>query len=655
MTYANKKAILKFGVIMILGVVVASAAMSTGVLADAPAESEYSNILSNTAGDGTSSNPHVVTTLDELQAVKGDLSAHYVLGNDINASETSTWNSGAGFKPIGNYTEDFTGNFDGQGYTVDGLYINRPNSNDVGLFGGASSDIKNIGVTNIDIQGDSSVGGIVGNNLGSTITNSFSSGAVSGNMNVGGLVGYNQGSSNITKSYSNSNVTGDGYVGGLVGENKRSSNITKSYSVGIVTGNTDVGGLIGNNSATVTDSYWNTETSTQSTSGGSETGLTTAEMTGSAAETNMVDFDFTGIWSTVLASDIDSSADSYPIIQSNDRKAQLVSADVYEAPTYYTVDVSAVDSEGNAIDNATITIDGIETSTSDLTDGEYNISADATGYDLVSDTVVVNGSSESISLTLSETEYAVDIVVEDGDGNVVDSANVTFDGVDGLTHNVKDGDYELNVTADNYVDTTQNVTVDGADKTVTVTLLESTYTVDVSAVDSEGNAIDNATITIDGTETSTSDLADGEYNISADATGYDLVSDTVVVDGSSESISLTLSETEYVVDIVVEDGDGNVVDSANVTFDGVDGLTHNVKDGDYELNVTSDNYVDTSQNVTVDGADETFTVTLSEEEEAVIVSDSGSEESGGMSTLVSASIVAFFGIFIMVVLLFVKD
>ena len=58
--------------------VVASATMSAGVLADAPAESEYSGILNNTDGDGTSSNPHVVTTLDELQAVQGDLSAHYI-------------------------------------------------------------------------------------------------------------------------------------------------------------------------------------------------------------------------------------------------------------------------------------------------------------------------------------------------------------------------------------------------------------------------------------------------------------------------------------------------------------------------------------------------------------------------------------------------
>ena len=82
MTYVNKKAILKFVVIIIIGVFVASATMSSGVLADAPTESEYSDILSNTVGDGTSSNPHVVTTLDELQAVQGDLSAHYCCSRD---------------------------------------------------------------------------------------------------------------------------------------------------------------------------------------------------------------------------------------------------------------------------------------------------------------------------------------------------------------------------------------------------------------------------------------------------------------------------------------------------------------------------------------------------------------------------------------------
>ena len=319
MTYANKKAILKFGVIMIVGVVVASA-MSTGVLADAPAESAYSDILNNTDGDGTLSNPYVLTTLEELQAMNGSLSAHYVLANNIDASETENWNNGAGFTPIGNGSE-FSGNFDGKGFSVDGLYIYRPNTNAVGLFDSISSDIINISVTNIDIQGGRYVGGLVGfikgGDSGANIEKSYSSGSVSGDSSVGGLVGYNRDNSNIYYSYSNSNVSGTSEVGGLVGSNSRY--ITNSYSTGSVTGNTFVGGLVGYNrdAGTVVDSYWNTETSTQSTSAGSAIGLTTAEITGSAASTNMVGFDFTSVWSTVLATDIDSSADSYPILDEN--------------------------------------------------------------------------------------------------------------------------------------------------------------------------------------------------------------------------------------------------------------------------------------------------------------------------------------------------
>jgi hypothetical protein len=548
MTYVNKTAILKFVVIMIIGVFVASAAISTGVMADTPVESDYSDILSNTDGDGTDSNPHVVTTLDELQAVQGDLSADYVLDNNIDASETETWNSGAGFTPIGNSSDPFSGDFDGKGFSVDGLYINRPNTNYVGLFGGTdNSDIKNIGVTNIDIQGNTNVGGLVGQNkYYSDITKSYSRGTVTGNQSVGGLVGENRDFGKITKSYSrgtltgNTNVgglvgdnvndsyikksysrgtlTGDRNVGGLVGYNYGSTYIKKSYSLSSVTGTTNVGGLVGTNYKTyrVTDSYWNTDTSNQETSASAATGLTTAEMTGSAASTNMADLDFISVWSTVLASDIDSSSDSYPIIQINDRKSQLVSADVYEKPPTYTVDVIVEDSEGTAISGANVEIDGTDGANQDLANGTYTITASAESYD------------------------------------------------------------NLN----------KDVTVDGADKTVTFTLSESTYSVDVSAFDSEGNAIDNATITIDGIETSTSDLADGTYTITASAESYD--------------------------------------------------------------NLNKD--------VTVDGADKTVTFTFSEEEEDVIFSESSSEEDIAVSsTLVSASIVAFFGIFIMVVLLFGKD
>jgi hypothetical protein len=53
--------------------------------------------------------------------------------------------------------------------------------------------------------------------------------------------------------------------------------VSNSYSTGSATGNSSVGGLVGDNSGTVSGSFWNVETSGQSTSAGG-TGKTTAEM-----------------------------------------------------------------------------------------------------------------------------------------------------------------------------------------------------------------------------------------------------------------------------------------------------------------------------------------------------------------------------------------
>jgi hypothetical protein len=482
------------------------------------------------------------------------------------------------------------------------------------LFGVVTSNIKNIGVTNLDIQGDKYVGGLVGDNRGDitksyssgevtgeavigglvgdnigTIEKSYSNSSVTGEYDVGGLVGHNAGSeSNITKSYSSGTVTGDSAVGGLVGDNNFGGNIMKSYSSGNVSGNEEVGGLVGGNdidAGTVADSYWDTETSNQATSAGSVIGLTTAEITGSAASTNMVNLDFTSEWKTVLASDNDSSADSYPILDSVDRKAQLVSADVYDAPPTSSVDVIVEDSEGNAISGATVEIDGTDGATQDLTDGQYNITASADGYD-----------------TLSE-----------------------------------------------------DITVYGAAETVTVTLLEeSTYSINVLAVDSEGNAITEYTVESDGTYGKY--FANGTYPITASADGYDTLNKDVTVDGEDKTVTVTLSESTSSVDVIVEDSEGNAISGATVEIDGTDGATQDLTDGQYNITASADGYDTLSEDITVYGAAETVTVTLSEEEEAVIVSESSSEEDIAVSsTLVSASVVAFFGIFIMVVFLFGKD
>ncbi len=221
-------------------------------------------------GDGLSSETaYEIETCAELQAMKDDLTAHYKLMNDINFNTDTgceIYTTGAGFEPIGNSINKFTGTFDGQGYIITNLFINRSDTNRIGLFGQTdagiidgklvNSKIKNTGLVNVDITGYNQVGSLVGF-AGSLITNSYATGTITGIFkDIGGLIGFSYYSS-ISNSYSTVNVNGVKNTGGLVGQNSGST-ITNSYATGTITGTYDpVGGLVGlHNSGTITNSYF---------------------------------------------------------------------------------------------------------------------------------------------------------------------------------------------------------------------------------------------------------------------------------------------------------------------------------------------------------------------------------------------------------------
>ncbi|MGQ1948828.1 GLUG motif-containing protein, partial [Geofilum sp. OHC36d9] len=269
----------------------------------------YTITVTSLSGQGTVSDPFKITSLDELRILSEtsalwDKSYYFEQTANIDASETGTWNDGDGFSPIGNSTTRFTGNYNGKGYTIDSLCINRSIFDNIGLFGYASgASIDSLGLTNVYIQGASDVGGLVGyNSSSSQVNNSYSTGSVFGYYNVGGLVGYNYSSSSVNNSYSTGSVFGDNNAGGLVGSNKYYSSVNNSYSTGSVSGSSDVGGLVGynNNSSTISNSYYNSETSGQSSGLGSDdsnsqtvTALTTAQMKQSSRFT---DWDFENNW-----------------------------------------------------------------------------------------------------------------------------------------------------------------------------------------------------------------------------------------------------------------------------------------------------------------------------------------------------------------------
>ena len=220
----------------------------------------------------------------DLDDIRNNLGGHHILMNDLDsttagytelASETA--NQGEGWQPIETWGHPFKGSFDGQGYEIRDLFINRPDESGVGLFGyvGVGGVIKNVSVVNATVTGRRYVGGLVGENKG-TVSNSYSSSNVNGRFGIGGLVGDNWGS--VSNSYSTGSVTVTEFkVGGLVGFNF--GTVSNSYSTGSVSGSDEyVGGLVGDNyHDTVSNSFWDTETSGQATSDGG-TGKTTAEM-----------------------------------------------------------------------------------------------------------------------------------------------------------------------------------------------------------------------------------------------------------------------------------------------------------------------------------------------------------------------------------------
>ncbi|MFO7793928.1 MAG: LamG domain-containing protein [Candidatus Nanohaloarchaea archaeon] len=171
----------------------------------------------------------------------------------------------------------------------------------VGGLAGTNSFKINNSTSYVSIDGRNRVGGLVGytDDSEADVSQSSSAGTVNGSSDIGGLVGYHT-NSKIMESYSTSNVKGDTNVGGLIGL-LFAADVSNSFSTGEVAGSSLVGGLVGERDdslpGTVSDSYWDINSSGQFTSTGG-TGLTTSEMIGSAASSNMAGFDFQDTWST---------------------------------------------------------------------------------------------------------------------------------------------------------------------------------------------------------------------------------------------------------------------------------------------------------------------------------------------------------------------
>ena len=267
-------------------------------------------------GTGTAEDPYRIRNFNDLcqmQTVSNRLTAYWKLCANIDASASRCLDGGAGWTPVGNNDNLFTGSFDGQGHTISGLFINRPTTDCVGFFGFALFDpgdfrINNLGLVNVNITGRDYVGAIAGAALVNCHTKCcYSTGYVTGRYYIGGLIGYHY--YTITwNCYSTVNVIGSRYVGGIAGfiEGCTAGSVINSYSTGLITGTNDTGGLCGKlvDSSIHVNSFYDSQTSGQSDTG-KGTPKTTAQM---KQEATFVGWDFDTIWNIV-------ETETYPFLR----------------------------------------------------------------------------------------------------------------------------------------------------------------------------------------------------------------------------------------------------------------------------------------------------------------------------------------------------
>lgn len=390
--------------------------------------------------------------------------------------------------PIGkNYSYAYKGTFDGQGYTIKGLYINSSDSNQA-LFGYVSggtvrdlivegsvtggnntagivaelagaSLIENC-VNRVNVTGGNVVGGVAGRistSTAKTIRYCVNDGTIVGNTQVGGLVGYMYYPITLTESYNRGNVrasSSSNYsAGGIVGEmNDGQAKAVNCYTTGVVTGGSYAKAAVGkkSSSATITNCYYLSTLGSDSNA----TAVTETELKAVPK----------GLGDAFVAAPKGLN-DGYPVLR-------------WQIPTYaVTFTVAPAD--------AVVTIDG-QTGTHTggqwvfkLPDGAYEYTVSAFGYADKTDSVTVNGKAQSVTVTLTAVEQrtvtftvtpaeakAAVTVTWDGDGHTVEAQS------DG-SYLLPEGAYTYTVKAKGYAKAGGALNV-AKDETIRVTLTPST-------------------------------------------------------------------------------------------------------------------------------------------------------------------------------------
>ncbi len=208
-------------------------------------------------GSGTEGDPYRIDSAETLKymadSVNSDIhnqyaNKHFRLEYNIDLSVYGEdYDGGNGWIPIGSTESPFGGIFDGNNKTITGLFINRTDVFEVGLFGYVKNGMfKNLTIEGASINGKSFVGALAGYVESGTVENCVNTGSFSGEgTHVGGIVGYIQ-SGTVKSCISRGSISVAGtYLGGIVGYVEESAVENCLNSASITGTNAYVGGVVG--------------------------------------------------------------------------------------------------------------------------------------------------------------------------------------------------------------------------------------------------------------------------------------------------------------------------------------------------------------------------------------------------------------------------
>lgn len=523
-------------------------------------------------GTGTQADPYLISNGEELAYLSAQVaSGNAFAGKHVTLAANLDMGNVA-FTPIGSDARRFAGSFDGAYHTIDNLLVSQT-TDYAGLFGclDTGAAVRRLTVRG-SISGRGYVGGIAGQADSATIEACANYATVTGtSRNVGGIVGRLNGKSAARSTVlrcANFGTISNGtnnFSAGIVGTAYYTT-LSECYNVGSATGNR-VGGILGQtDSNTTVTSCYNAGAITLAAAGNHNYAGSLIGYNDGGSVSNC--YYLTGMQAIGRGSG-DTTALTEEQLKSLDTVLKLGGAFVNDAKNQ---------------------------------NSGYPVLAwqDADAKLIVAFSVNMTGASV----------------------HVYDAQNMEQTPEEDGTYRLVSGSYTYLVTRDECDDVTGSFTIDGAGRTITVTLSVRTYPVSVTLTPAEAKLVLRDA---DGKQWSAVNgawrLPKGSYTYEASLFGYETASGSLTVTGENDSLHVTLQQAaRHSVRIAtVKADDGSTLSGADITVTHAEGGeqtaangVYSLPDGTYSYAVMLDGYLNVAGSFTVAGKDLTVTVRLEE-------------------------------------------